>query len=478
MNRRKFLNSAVGGISAIGLAGCQDRRSIGEADRERSDYARRNVKQTGPTHEINITAATGEVEVGPGRIYKSWLYNGQFPGPEIRVREGDRLHIQVVNRLPAETTIHWHGIPVPNPMDGVAGLTQQPIAPGGSFTYDFVATPAGSYLYHSHVGLQLDRGLIAPLIVEEKNTHVSYDREYSVVLDDFLSGEPQPLGANSSGMGGMMPGRGMMCGMMGRQVPPYEGLLINGRLPDDPPAFRTKTGDRVRFRFLNPSGATTYRVAIGGHRMAITHTDGRPVRPFTVDSFYIGMGERYDVIVQCSNAGRWAIVAATVEGGSPPARALLDYVDAARSLPSSELTPEGLERGRVLELSDLESQEESAVSGENPDRTIDMVLSGGMMSPAWTINGQAYPDADLIEIREGEHVRVRMVNHSMMIHPMHLHGHFFQVQKVLKDTVIVPPHMGRASFDFKADNPGRWFFHCHNVYHMESGMAREFRYPG
>lgn len=94
----------------------------------------------------------------------------------------------------------------------------------------------------------------------------------------------------------------------------------------------------------------------------------------------------------------------------------------------------------------------------------------------WTINGQAYPDADPLEIHKGERIRVRMVNQSMMIHPMHLHGHFFRVHDVLKDTVIVPPHMGRVSFDFVADNPGRWFFHCHNIYHMENGMAREGRY--
>ena len=98
------------------------------------------------------------------------------------------------------------------------------------------------------------------------------------------------------------------------------------------------------------------------------------------------------------------------------------------------------------------------------------------MSTAWTIDGQAYPDADPIEIHEGVRIRIRMVNHSMMLHPMHLHGHFFRTGDVVKDTVIVPPHMGRASLDFTADNPGDWFFHCHNIYHMESGMARVLRY--
>jgi len=139
-----------------------------------------------------------------------------------------------------------------------------------------------------------------------------------------------------------------------------------------------------------------------------------------------------------------------------------------------EAVPEGLERGRGLELGDLRALDGAAVA--TPDRTIDLVLSGGMMSSAWTIGGQAYPNADPLDIQEGERVRVRLINQSMMLHPMHLHGHFFRVGEVVKDTVLVPPHMGRVTFDFTADNPGHWFFHCHNLYHMEAGMARVFRY--
>ena len=115
---------------------------------------------------------------------------------------------------------------------------------------------------------------------------------------------------------------------------------------------------------------------------------------------------------------------------------------------------------------------ESTGTVAKPDRSMDLLLSGGMMSPGWTINGQAYPKADAIRVRRGERVRFRMTNHSPMLHPMHLHGHFFRVGRALKDTVIVPPHMGRIDLDFTADNPGRWVFHCHNLYHMEMGMMR------
>ena len=484
MRRREFIRRVTAGAGAVlssgtalVLPGCRNEPRADRASQApRRDYERRRATQTGPTRDIRLVVAPGEVEIGPRQTYRTWLYNDQFPGPEIRVTQGDRLRITVENHLPEDTTIHWHGIPVPNAMDGVPGITQDPIGPGKIFVYDFVADVPGSYLYHSHVGLQIDRGLIGPLVVEEKKPLADYDREYTLVLDDFLPGAPAPFGGGGLGgmMGGRGMGRGMMGGMMGTEVPPYTALLINGRLPAAPAVFATRRGERVRLRLLNPSGATTYRVAIAGHRLRVVSTDGQPVQPLTVDALDIGMGERYDVIVEADNPGAWAIMAVALEASLPPAQAVLRYADAAQVNPPANAVPEGLRRGRILDLFDLRPLE--AAETVAVDRTIDLTLSGGMMSSAWTINGQAYPDADALEIHEGERVRVRMVNHSPMIHPMHLHGHFFRVGDVVKDTVIVPPYMGRVSFDFTADNPGKWFFHCHNIYHMESGMARVFRY--
>lgn len=433
---------------------------------------------TGPLREFRLVAQQGEAEVAPDEVYRNWMYNGQFPGPEIRVKEGERLRIIVENQMPEGTTVHWHGVPVPNAMDGVPGLTQEPIAPGESFVYEFEATPAGSYIYHSHVGLQIDRGLIGPLVIEEATPHVAYDRDYVLVLDDYLPGDPQPLGGmgGQGGMMGGMMGRGMMGGGMmgmGRQMPPYRGLLIGGRLPDDPRVFETKRGERVRLRLGNPSGATTVRVAIGGHRMSVSHCDGRPVEPVTVDSLVLGAAERYDVIVEAANPGVWPIVVAAIEGNAPPGRAVLRYTDAAASS-LRDGVPEGFRGGRQLYYQDLQAVE--TLPAGRPDRVFDLMLRGGMMGSAWTINGQAYPAADPLMINKGERIRFRMSNHSMMLHPMHLHGHFFRVGNALKDTVLVAAHMGRAEFDFVADNPGRWFFHCHNIYHMEAGMAREVRY--
>jgi FtsP/CotA-like multicopper oxidase with cupredoxin domain len=333
-------------------------------------------------------------------------------------------------------------------------------------------------VYHSHQGLQVDRGLFGSLVIEESTPHIQWDREYTVILDDFLPSEPRlsgvgtrgPMGGMRRGMGGM--GRSGGMGMMGIETPPYTGFLVNGRLPSGAPVFEVSRGDRARLRLINPSGTTTFRVTIAGHQMMVSHTDGRPIRPVFVDSLIIGTGERYDVIVNANNPGVWALIATPLEVNAEPARAVIRYKEVRASNTEAQLPDR---RGRDLRLDDLISVE-SAGSGKTVDRTMDFVLSGGMMSSAWTMNGQAYPAADPLSVRQGERVRVRLTNHSMMIHPMHLHGHFFRVGQAVKDTVIVPPFMGRVDFDFLADNPGNWFFHCHNVYHMVSGMARVVRY--
>src|SRR5215204_5023800 len=167
-----------------------------------------------PRREHALEAAPLEFEVG-GRRLQTWGYDGGVPGSEVRVTEGDTLRVKLLNRLPADTTIHWHGLPVPNAMDGVPHVTQTPVKSGEGFTYDFVVPTSGTYVYHSHVGLQLDRGLYGPLIVEPKKEELDYDREYVLLLDDWLdgiSGTPEDTLDMLQNRGGSM-GRGMMGGM-------------------------------------------------------------------------------------------------------------------------------------------------------------------------------------------------------------------------------------------------------------------------
>jgi FtsP/CotA-like multicopper oxidase with cupredoxin domain len=495
VDRRRFLRDVAGATvalgpvgSLLGMSGCRDRAMPAPARTDGGDERYRRALEramaAGRARDFRLVAEAGDVEVAPGSVYETWLYGGQLPGPEIRVREGERVRVVLENRLPEATTVHWHGVPVPNAMDGVPDVTQAAVAPGDAFVYDFVAAPAGSYLYHSHAGLQLDRGLVGALVIEERTPHVEYDRDYTLVLDDWLPSAPEPASARA--MAGAQDMRGMMQRMMGPQGmmihdparPQYAALLVNGRTPDDPPALDVRRGERVRLRFLNLASATSFRVAIAGHPMVVTHADGRPVEPVTVDALRIGMGERYDVVVEASNPGVWTLAAASELGMPEPARAILRYVGSRAVLPGRGELPEALERGRVLELADLRSLEIGEDAPLPADRTFELMVAWGMMmAPAdWTIGGQRYPDADALDIREGERVHVRVRNMSPIDHPMHLHGHFFRVGRALKDTVAVPAHMGTATLEFTAENPGDWLFHCHNLYHMEAGMARVLRY--
>ena len=458
-SRRRVLQLAAS-TGVAGLAGCSANNSKFLADGaapSTSTPSSTSTPASGPPDTTaRLTPAPGTIDISADDSDESWIYNGRYPGPELRINEGERFRVDVANQLPAPTTVHWHGVPVPNPMDGVPNLTQEPIQSGERFRYEYKATPSGTYLYHSHVDLQLDRGLLGPLIIEEQSPHVEYDKDTTLFLDDYLPTEPTLDAGN--GMG---------------ERPPYQGLLVNGQSPNDPFVVPVEEGQRIRLRFINGSSSTTYRVGIGGHRMTVTHADGQPVDPVDVDSFVLSMGERYDVVVEANNPGTWGIQAATLENEGETAQALLQYAVAEKSAMPEQPQFDG----STLAYEDLHSRDPLDVNG-TPDQTFNLTLSGGMMMQpgTWTIDGQAYPDAEPLRIQEGEHVRVRMTNRSMMIHPMHLHGHFFQVGDVVKDTVIVPPRMGQVTFDFIADNPGQWFFHCHNLYHLHSGMARVFEY--
>jgi multicopper oxidase len=487
LTRRTFLGLVGLGAGALVLGGYGVLSGTNQAPMPQITPA----ASTNRTREYSFNAAPLDFELD-GQKAATWAYNGTVPGPEIRLTEGDTLRVTVQNGLPEETTVHWHGVKVPNAMDGVPNITQPPIKSGEDFTYEFPVPTAGSYIYHSHTGLQLDRGLYGPLIIEPAQEELSYDREYTLLLDDWLdviSGTPEDALKKLQSSGGMMGGGasgGMMApngggmmqgGMMASSTLAYPYYLINGRVADDPETLKVRQGEIVRLRLMNPAAETTFRFAVAGHKLTVTHADGLPVQPVRVDTLLIGMGERYDVLLEADNPGVWQ-VAASPEGKSGMGRALLRYEESSQSSPpAATSTPPELQ-GRLLTYKDLGATGLGSFSG-SPDRTHALTLSGGMMEGyEWTINGQRYPNANPLPVEKGEWVRLELQNMSMMAHPMHLHGHIFQVAGSTgpyKDTALIDP-MGRITFDFVADNPGDWLFHCHNVYHMESGMMRVVSY--
>ena len=236
--------------------------------------------------ESRLTAGPASIPLlGSGTDVNVWAYNGQLPGPELRVRQGDRLRLTLENRLDEETTIHWHGVRVPNAMDGVPHLTQAPIRPGGAFTYDFVVHDAGTYWYHPHQRSfeQVGRGLYAPLIVEEKEP-IQVDRDLTWVLDDWRI---DSSGQISGGFGGRHDAA--MAGRVGNTI------TINGRLPQP---LAVRSGERIRLRLINAANARIFGLNFGVHRPKIIAIDGQPVRPHEPNgSILIGPAMRVDVIL-------------------------------------------------------------------------------------------------------------------------------------------------------------------------------------
>ena len=484
--RREFLVTAgrLGlGAASIGVLVARSRASAA-ADASRT---------------IHLEAREVQWELAPGKTIKAMSYNGEVPGPTIRAREGERLRIILKNSLTEPTTIHWHGVDVPNPMDGVPGVTQAAVQPGETFTYEFEARPAGTRWYHTHVDehRQMDLGLAAPLIIDPRGqAPLSYDRDVTLVLDDWATGTGRPLPDTNAGaaggrgqaggmMSGMMRGGRGMGGMMGGGMmrnadnPAYDVMTINGKAYPAIEPLRARKGDRLRLRFVNASAEHTHVIRLAGHRLAVTHTDGNPLEaPVEVDAVPIAPAERYDVVVRANHPGAWFLYCTQpghIEAGE---RMLLAYEDHARAAPPdpdrsiADLTlwEYGMGRGR---------QAPPARVGDA--QNVLLALGGGMMgSDIWTINGKRYPDTEPIRCKKGDRVRVTLRNNSMEAHPMHLHGQSFRVlsgnavryeRPIVKDVVDVEAHMGLAVIEFTAHDQGDWLFHCHKPMHMMGGMV-------
>jgi len=430
--------------------------------------ARRHA--SGRIRTYQLTAEVGLVDLGGPQV-TTWTYGGVLPGTQIRVRAGDVIRAEVTNRLPVDTTIHWHGLAVRNDMDGAPDLTQNAVNPGGAFTYQFVADTPGTYWFHPHTGTQLDRGLYAPLIVEDP-ADGGYDQDWVVVLDDWIDGTgttPDEVLATLRTNGGMH-GMGGYASLDGDVAYPY--YLINGRIPESPVTFTAKPGERARIRVINAASDTAFRIALGEHRLRITHTDGFAVQPVDTDALLIGMGERFDVITTLGD-GIFPLVA-LAEGKDATALALIRT--GARAAPPVSIRPAELGRNR-LGYDRLKPTAEARLPTRTPDVTHELDLTGGMMSYAWGINGTPFDLSQRLLIQQGERVRITFRNRTMMWHPMHIHGHTFQLNGngPRKDTVAVLP--GRTvTCDLDAGNPGQWMIHCHNTYHAETGMATVLGY--
>lgn len=506
LTRRHFLSLTGGAGAAVALGACGTSsatpRAVGPQAPVVAAVDGRRYRN-GITKALALNAAPLTVDLA-GQQVPTWAYATELAAPEIRVTKGTQLAVTLRNALPEPTTVHWHGIAIRNNADGVPGLTQAAVQPGAEYLYRFDTPNPGTYFFHPHVGLQLDRGLYAPLVIEDPN-EAGGDVDQVIVLDDWLDGvkgqTPDKALAALKARGGMMnrgsasqpSGMNAMGGMSDNSTAPtasgtgmsamssgalggdagdiaYPMYLLNGRPPADRPTINAAAGAKVRLRVINAGSDTAFRVAVEGHRLTVTHTDGWPVQPVSVDSFIVGMGERYDVEL-VARSGAWLLYA-QAEGKTGHASAVLRTTDTTATSPP-DVPPGGL-AGQLLSYNALQPTEPARLAPRQPDRAFTVTLEGSMSGYRWSLGG----DADRLDPRQGQRVRITLANRTMMWHPIHLHGHTFALSGyggTRKDTVNVLP--GRqVAIDVDTDNPGQWMLHCHNVYHQGTGMMTTFSY--
>lgn len=446
----------------------------------------------------------------------------------ITLSPGEGFRVELDNQSGVPTIVHWHGQLPPWKQDGFPWPQTPPIAAGAAASYDFAPIP-GTFWMHSHEGLQEQSLMAAPLIVRDAE-ELRQDRQEIVLLlqdfsfrpaDELLAGltgmtpeqvhamvrmsenVPPPKGrpqsdAASSGsgmMGGMtnmmhgMMKSGGMNGMSMGGMPMdlndigYDAFLANDRTLADPEVVQVARGGRVRLRVINGASSSQFWLDLGSLTGHVVAADGHPVHPVGGRRFPLAIAQRLDILIDLPESGAFPILA-RLEGSKRQTGIVLANPGARipRIAETGAAETPALDNSLEMRL----SARRPLSARRKPDLIHRIVLSGGMNPYRWTLNGEAWPAIEPLMLRQGERVEIDLVNHSMMPHPMHLHGHAFQVVAVngrriagaVRDTVLVPPMMGSVRIAFDADNPGRWAFHCHNLYHMMAGMMTEFRYRG
>ena len=535
---------------------------------------------------IALTVDNHHFAVG-GRKGHAIAVNGTVPGPLVRLREGQKVRIDVTNNLHEDTSIHWHGLLLPFQFDGVPGVSFPGIRPGETFTYEFPIRQSGTYWWHSHSGLQEQAGHYGPIIIESATPDPRYDRDYVVLLSEFTPRHPHEIARllkvgehyfnrqmQTATTGDMPVSERLMWGgmrMNPRDISDVTGdtytFLVNGHGPMDGLEYLFTPGERVRLRVINGSAMTFFNVRIPGVPMTVIAADGMDVSPVEVDEFQIGTAETYDVII-APPAGAHALVAEAMDrsgmglatltshkghrAAPPPLRepvtltmadmgmgsmdgassgamnhdahggghggmdhsgmnhgagdamAGMDHGAMGHSMRDTSKLPADVKVGpgidmvspmpmdrmgypglgldnvdhRVLRYTDLKAARMNP--HRMPTRQMTIHLTGNMERYMWSFDGKKFSAVtdDPIRFAYDERVRVKLVNDTMMAHPIHLHGHFFELvngagmmNQPLKHTVVVQPG-STATFDVTANEPGDWAFHCHLLYHMHAGMMQ------
>ncbi len=472
-----------------------------------------------------------------GKMTHAIAINGQIPAPKLEFTEGDIAEINVKNNLNEESSLHWHGILLPNEQDGVPYLTTTPIAPKGTHFFTFPIRQSGTYWYHSHSNLQEQRGLYGAFIIKKRDEPVMPN--YTVLLSDWTDEHPHEVMRSLKNANDWYAikkdavqsyGEAAAAGALRQKFRQewqrmnamdvsdvyYDAFLANGKKEDTAPQF--KGGEKVRLRIINGSASTYFWVQFAGAQLSVVASDGMDVVPVAVDRMLIAVAETFDVIVTIPEDKSYEL-RATAEDRTKATSLWLGSGEkvAAPVLPKLKLF-EGMkmmnDMGKhkmdmsyqQMDMNDVmypetvpdpanpdvqppttlnyalrRSPTSTALDPKAPVRELKFKLTGNMNRYMWSMDDKPLSKSDKILIKKGEIVRITMYNDTMMRHPMHLHGHFFRVLNgqgdfsPLKNVLDIMP-METDVIEFDANEEKDWFFHCHILYHMMAGMGRVFSY--
>lgn len=453
-----------------------------------------------------------------GKTIEALSFSHQIPGPVIEATVGDTLRVTVNNKLKEPTSIHWHGVLLPNDQDGVPYLTTPPIKPGTQFTFEYEITHPGTYWYHSHSGLQEQRGLYGALVFYPKTYQVS-QAEKTLVFSDWTDEHPNRVLANlkksddfyalkkdavqswdkvfkygSEAIKNRLQASWTRMGPMDLSDIGYDAFLVNGQQEE---AIKTKQ-QTVKLRLINAAASTYFKIHYAGGDFTVVAADGVDVIPFQTNELTIAIAETYDIIVHASDDHSYEL-RASAEDGTGYSSTFIGQGE--KIFARKYIAPNVFLMGHAHDqhhgskthhqmaehssnfnsYDNLRATFDTRIDERKPLRVVKLNLTGFMDGFQWSFDDIPFSKSDKILVKRGERVRFILTNETMMHHPIHLHGHFFRVlnkhgeYSPLKHTVNIPA-MGQQTIEFDANEEKDWFFHCHNLYHMKSGMSRIVSY--
>ena len=462
MERRDFVKNA--GILAASLA-------------SQKLFGAPKNKVSLPNADFTLRIAAVSFEIAPGKAIHTLGYNGQVPGPILRMKEGRPVTVDVFNETDHEEIVHWHGQMISAEADGATEEGSPAVPPHGNRRYSFTPRPSGTRWYHSHAfaGKDLHRSLYTGqfgfVYIEPKADPGRYDREVFLAMHQWEPYYSASMEESDEGSAPPPPNNGLEVG--------YRAFSFNDKALGYGGPVRVRQGDRVLFHFLNSSATETVNVALPAHQFEVVALDGNPVpSPQKVSVLQVGAAERVDAVVIMDSPGVWILGTTNDDDRKDGFGVVVEYAN-RRGAPQWtkpekqpwDYTLFGQETSRVV-----------ATDGQF-DLVFKKIPGGHGGFNRWTINGKSYPNTDPLVVHSGKRYRMIFRNESDDAHPLHLHRHSFELTKVygkatsgiLKDTVVVNANKV-VEVDFTADNPGNTLFHCHQQLHMDFGFMALIKY--